>query len=126
MRSGILQRIVPIAVNKVPLSINQDIRAYVPKDKKVLADFLSVYLTSQQDALLRLVKWSTTVQSINKETLDAFPVPLPPKDQQVELVKLARVRRKQIERERERSRDLERLVASEIEDVILGTKQINQ
>ena len=69
VRSGILQRVVPIAVNRVPVSINQDLRALIPRDQRLSSDYLAAYLNSQQGALLELVKWSTTVQSINKEEL---------------------------------------------------------
>jgi restriction endonuclease S subunit len=42
VRSGILQRTVPIAVNHVAAAINQDLRAFVPKNKdQLLPDWLS-------------------------------------------------------------------------------------
>lgn len=78
VRSGILQKKVPIAVTKKEVSINQDIRSFTPKTSKLLPDFLLAYLETKQKDLLNLVKWSTTVQSINKEELESFPVPIPP------------------------------------------------
>lgn len=86
VRSGILQKMVPVAVTRERLSINQDMRAYTPKSGNVLPDFLLAYFEAKQEELLRLVKWSTTVQSINKEELESFPVPLPPIEIQKKIV----------------------------------------
>jgi type I restriction enzyme S subunit len=72
VRSGILQKTVPIAINRVPVSINQDIRAFTLLDDRFIPDFVANYLQLKQDELLRLVKWSTTVQSINKEEIEAL------------------------------------------------------
>ena len=54
------------------------VRAFTPRNGNVLPDFLLSYFEAKQEDLLHLVKWSTTVQSINKEELESFPVPLPP------------------------------------------------
>lgn len=78
VRSGILQKAVPVAVTRERVSINQDMRAFTPRNETVLPDYLLAYFEAKQEELLHLVKWSTTVQSINKEELESFPVPLPP------------------------------------------------
>ena len=101
VRSGILQRIVPIAINRVPVSINQDMRAFTPTDNRILPDFLGYYLSVRQDELLRLVKWSTTVQSINKEEMDFFQIPVPPIEVQKSLIQLMEQARAKINSERE-------------------------
>jgi len=127
VRSGILQRTVPIAVNRVPVSINQDIRAFVPRDPQQLSsDFLAAYMEAQQQALLRLVKWSTTVQSINKEELEAFPVPLPPAPLQDKIVAGVKIRKQEIAREREAADRLARDINAELEALILGTKKMSE
>ncbi|GAB6268813.1 MAG: restriction endonuclease subunit S [Smithella sp.] len=126
VRSGILQRTVPVAVNEVAAAINQDIRAFVPKNRdQLLPDYLAALLDSQQVALLRLVKWSTTVQSINKEELDRFPIPLPPLPIQLKIVEVVVVGREKIAREREAADRLTREINAEIEALILGTKKLN-
>jgi len=86
VRSGILQRLVPVAVTRESVSINQDMRAFTPRRGDALPDFLLAYFEAKQERLLRLVKWSTTVQSINKEELESFPVPLPPIEIQQKIV----------------------------------------
>ncbi len=127
VRSGILQHTVPVAVNKVDTAINQDIRAFVPKNgHKILSDYLADFLSAQQGALLRLVKWSTTVQSINKEELDSFPVPLPPLPIQREIVAVVAASRKEIARERTVAETLARDIDAEVEALILGTKKVKE
>lgn len=120
VRSGILQRLVPIAVNRVPVSINQDMRAFTPKDGRLLAEFLACYLNARQPALLRLVKWSTTVQSINKEELEGFPIAVPPLDVQREIVRQVQAARTEIARLRELVVQRARGAHAEVEAAILG------
>ena len=124
VRSGILQRTVPIAVNRVPVAINQDLRAYVPKDHRLLTEFLAAYLNSQQDVLLHLVKWSTTVQSINKEELDSFLVPRPPLTVQEQVIEWVAAGRAEISREREAAERLAKEISAETEAIILGSKTL--
>jgi restriction endonuclease S subunit len=127
VRSGILQRIVPIAVNRVPVSINQDIRAFVPRDSQQLSsDFLAAYMEAQGQALLRLVKWSTTVQSINKEEIERFPVPLPPVPLQDKIAADVKARKQEIARKREAADRLVLEINSEIEALMLGTKTLRE
>lgn len=127
VRSGILQRTVPIAVNRVPVSINQDIRAFIPRSsQQVLPGFLAAYLEAQQQNLLHLVKWSTTVQSINKEELEAFPVPLPPLAVQNKIVADVSARKKEIAREREAAEKLAKKISAEVEALILRTKPLKE
>ena len=124
VRSGILQKIVPVAVTKETVSINQDIRAFRPRTGELLPDFLLAYLQSKQDDLLRLVKWSTTVQSINKEELESFPVPLPPVDIQQKIVSEVTKYQDAVKRSEE---DGERTIESarmQIEQMILGTRPV--
>ncbi|HKZ86561.1 MAG TPA: restriction endonuclease subunit S [Anaerolineae bacterium] len=124
VRSGILQRIVPVAINRVPVSINQDMRAYTLVSDRLLPEFLASFLEAKQGDLLKLVKWSTTVQSINTEDLDAFPIPVPPLDIQREIVRRVEAGRAEIAREREAAARWAREAEAEVEALILGTKKL--
>jgi type I restriction enzyme S subunit len=125
MRSGILQRIVPIALNRVEVSINQDIRAFTLINDQVTPDFLALYLEAREKDLLKLVKWSSTVQSINADDLDNFPVSVPPKEAQEKIVKLAYESRAEIARQRERAAHIRQEAEAEVESLILGTQKIS-
>jgi len=126
VRSGILQRVVPVAISRIPVAINQDLRAFTIKDPRLLPDFLLHYLSVRQDKLLRLVKYSTTVQSMNKEELEAFPVSVPPLDVQREIVDMVAKRRAEIARERYRAAKRAVDVAREVEEMILGIRPAGQ
>ena len=88
--------------------------------------FRSALLNSQQGALLQLVKWSTTVQSINKEELDRFPIPLPPLPIQREIVACVAAGRAEIAHEREAADRIAREINAEVEALILGTKKVSE
>jgi type I restriction enzyme S subunit len=125
VRSGILQHTVPISIARVPVAINQDMRAFTVTDKRLYPDFLLHYLNARQDALLRLVKYSTTVQSINKEELEAIPVPLPPIEVQQEIVGMVNRLRKRIAEERKTAEQRSALATREVEEMILGIRPVS-
>jgi restriction endonuclease S subunit len=124
VRSGILQRKVPVAMTLVDVSINQDIRAFTPRTDDILPEFLLTYFETKQDDLLRLVKWSTTVQSINKEGLEDFPIPLPPKDIQEEIVMAVAEIHNKIENLKKESDYIHQNAERKIEDMILGIRPV--
>jgi type I restriction enzyme, S subunit len=123
-RSGILQRKVPIATNKVSVSINQDMRAFTLTGDKLLPEFLAFYLESKQNDLLKLVKWSTTVQSINKEELESFPIPIPPLEVQQTLMAHIQDRKAEIASEREAIKGKTNEAKAILEALILGSKTL--
>lgn len=125
VRSGILQHKVPIAVNMVEVSINQDMRALIPKpDAPISADFLSIYLRCMQHKLLSQVKWSTTVQSINKESIEALEIPLPPLDIQKRLVEKVYSQCKIIDQLKAEADQKTQQAKTDVEAMILGIKPV--
>jgi len=125
VRSGILQRFVPIAINEVPVSINQDIRAFTVTDERLLPDFLAYFLEARSNDLLNLVKSSTTVQSINREELEDYPIPLPPVNVQQRIVEEAEKMRAEVTGKRDSAKQLSEGIKAEIEAMILGTKKMD-
>ena len=76
-RSGILRKYLPVAMNMIPMAINQDIKALLP-NADVLPDFVLQSLTHHGDHILaRCLKSGTTVESIEFPWLKAFTVPIP-------------------------------------------------
>ncbi|MFP4453220.1 MAG: restriction endonuclease subunit S [Desulfobacterales bacterium] len=125
VRSGILQHKVPIAVNMVEVTINQDIRAFTPKpDAPISADFLAIYLRCMQHKLLSQVKWSTTVQSINKESIETIEIPLPPLDMQKRLVEKVYSQRKIIAQLKAEADQKKQHAKADVEAMILGIKPV--
>ena len=125
VRSGILQHTVPIAVNTVKVSFNQDIRALTPKpDVPVIGDFVAAFLKCTQHKLLAQVKWSTTVQSINKKCIEMIGVPLPPLDIQHNLVNKVKSQRKTIAALKAEADQKSIQAEADVEAMILGIRPV--
>lgn len=88
VRSGVLIHTIPIAVTKLPMAINQDLKALIP-DNRILPEYLGIYFRIYNDKLLPLiVKHSTTVQSINTEQFEKLKIPIPPKNIQQQIISI--------------------------------------
>ncbi len=89
VRSGILRHTIPVAINIVSVSINQDMKAIVPLETILISPYLMALIFGNQKSLLPL--WSKsgcTVESIEMENLLNFEIPLPPINEQVAIAKL--------------------------------------
>jgi len=76
-RSGILRKYLPVAMNVVPMAINQDIKALIPA-AKFSASFLLHALIGNGDRILAsCLKAGTTVESVEFRWLKAFTVSVP-------------------------------------------------
>lgn len=86
VRSGILSRTLPIALNKEPVTINQDMRAFVPADG-VSSNYLAWQLIAKERAILaECSKHGTTVASIEGPAFARFPITLAPAEEQTRIV----------------------------------------
>ncbi|MDR6482853.1 restriction endonuclease subunit S [Paraburkholderia terricola] len=86
VRSGILSHTLPVALTKVPVTVNQDMRAFVP-----LLDISPSYLAWQliameQEILDKCSKDGTTVASIEGPSLARFPLRIAPVAEQTRIV----------------------------------------
>jgi type I restriction enzyme S subunit len=85
-RSGILQRILPVAVNAVPVALNQDMKGITPH-AGVDERYLYWMLVWLGDEILRTcTKSGTTVASVEITRLYELPVPLAPLPEQHRIV----------------------------------------
>lgn len=85
-RSSILEHSLPVAINKNPVTINQDLKALIPSDE-VLAEFLYYNIVSKSKDILReCSKDGTTVASINSNLLYEYELPIAPKELQRRVV----------------------------------------
>jgi type I restriction enzyme S subunit len=76
-RSGILRRYLPVAMNMIPMAINQDIKALIPNDGLSSDYLLQVLIANGERILSRCLKSGTTVESIEFSWLKSFTVPIP-------------------------------------------------
>jgi type I restriction enzyme S subunit len=82
MRSGILRHTIPVAINRVPVALNQDMRAISPLPW-VEARFLARLLEGHQQQLLNA--WSkvgSTVESLESDLVGETEIAIPPLLQQ--------------------------------------------
>ena len=82
VRSGILQHSIPVAINEVPVTLNQDIKALLP-GVRVDSRFLAYQITGCQKELREVwVKQGATVESIEHQRMADSQFALPPLEEQ--------------------------------------------
>lgn len=79
VRSGILAHTLPVARTEVDLSLNQDMKALVPKNNDIITDYLLGWFLFSEKDLLGCVKRGATVHSIDIDKLRQMLIPIPPK-----------------------------------------------
>jgi len=85
-RSGILRHTLPVAVNSVPVTINQYLKALTPRNG-ILAEYVAWALRAfSRDILTKISKQGTTVNSLETAKLLSFEVPIAPTEQQRNVV----------------------------------------
>lgn len=80
IRSGVLKHTLPVAINRVPIALNQDMKALVCGGD-VHPDYLAYYLKANEHRILQRVR-GTTADNIPTDTLRAIEVPTPPLPEQ--------------------------------------------
>ncbi|TCB45155.1 restriction endonuclease subunit S [Acinetobacter terrestris] len=88
VRSGILQRTIPIAINTVPVTMNQDMKA-LKFGKRVLVEYIANLIHGNTAQLL--LEWSkegATVESIEHEYLANSLIPVPSLKEQEEITQV--------------------------------------
>lgn len=82
IRSGILKHTLPVAINSVPVTINQDMKAFVPNDT-ITAEFLIYYFKAIEKDVLAGVR-SVTADNIDFKAFQKRTVIVPPLDLQTQ------------------------------------------
>jgi type I restriction enzyme S subunit len=86
VRSGILKHTIPVARNRVEVTLNQDMKAIVA-NSRLRSGFLHWLISGLQNGLLPMwSKQGCTVESIEMGYMTNTPIPLPPPDEQDEIV----------------------------------------
>ena len=87
VRSGILQRKIPVAINEVTVTLNQDMKALSLYKNVMSSEYLKYFIEGNNDSLL--VEWTkegATVESIEHEFLANGKIPIPPLGEQRKIV----------------------------------------
>ena len=83
VRSGILQRTIPIAINTVPVTLNQDMKALSFIEEMNVEFAANFILGNIPPLLLEWSKEGATVESIEHEYLSSSVFPVPPYEEQL-------------------------------------------
>lgn len=75
-RSGILAHSFPVAINRVEVTTNQDLKSLVPKGD-IMPEFLAYFLKSQEKSIInQCSKFGATVHSIDSDRFFSYRVPI--------------------------------------------------
>ncbi|WP_077035146.1 restriction endonuclease subunit S [Pelomonas sp. KK5] len=86
VRSGILSRTLPVALNMTPVTLNQDMRAFVPR-AGVSSEYLAWHLVaSEREILQQCTKDGTTVASVEGGRLASHALAIAPTVEQSRIV----------------------------------------
>jgi type I restriction enzyme S subunit len=86
VRSGILQRTLPVAIAKVPITMNQDMKGIYPVAGINTKYILYYLIYSELQILAQCSKYGTTVASIESERLKNHKIPIAPLSEQLHIV----------------------------------------
>jgi type I restriction enzyme S subunit len=85
-RSGILKRMLPISINNIQCTVNQDLKVIIPHIS-CISQYLKLMLKGFESFILRyLVKEGMTVQSLKYSEFEIQHFPLPPLNEQKRIV----------------------------------------
>lgn len=76
IRSGILKRKLPVAINRLDVAINQDMKAFIP-NASVNVEYLLYYFISMQNNILKNVR-AVTADNIEFSLIRNLLIPVPP------------------------------------------------
>ena len=85
VRSGILQRTIPIAINQVRVTLNQDMKALMFNNLLKVEYAANFIKGNESSLLLELSKEGATVESIEQEYLRRCLFTIPPSDEQTKI-----------------------------------------
>jgi len=86
VRSGILKHTIPVAINIIPVSMNQDMKALKFSKAICSSEFFMRWVQGLNDLLLlEWAKQGATVESIEHNYLKETVIPLPPLEEQIQI-----------------------------------------
>ena len=112
VRGMILARNVPVAINRNPVTINQDMKALVPKTKEITGAYIWATLHLARRKLQTLVRTSGHgTRKLDTPDLMQFPIPSPDPDRLKQVTSLVEHHRLTAEQRQKSRRVLDRVFA---------------
>ena len=84
IRSGILKHTLPVAINAVPITVNQDLKVFIPSER-ILARFMAVQFKMHEKDILTGVR-AVTADNIEFNSLKQRLIIMPPIEAQLRFV----------------------------------------
>ena len=88
IRSGILKHDLPVAINLIPVTINQDMKAFIPNEK-VTAEYLMYYFKAIEKDILSGVR-GVTADNIDFKSFQSRRIVVPPIELQAQFSDFAK------------------------------------
>lgn len=85
-RSGILKRKLPVAINSVECTVNQDMKVIIPHLIEMNRFLQFMFWGLESIILKEYVKFGMTVHSLKYDEFSQMPIPLPPLEEQTRIV----------------------------------------
>ena len=112
VRGMILARDIPVAINRNPVTINQDMKALIPKTKEITGAYIWATLRLAKQKLQMLVRTAGHgTRKLDTPDLMQFPIPLPNPGRLKQVASLVEHHRLMIERRQNSKRLLDRVFA---------------
>lgn len=86
VRSGVLKHTIPVGLNRLPVAINQDMKALQCREG-VDADYIAHFIKAQSPTILQWVR-ATTADNFPIDNLRKLSVPLPPYREQKRIAEI--------------------------------------
>ena len=87
VRSGILKHTIPVAINDIPVALNQDMKAIWLDSDYLSSGFFMRWVQGLNDELLKIwLKQGATVESIEQDYLSDTVMPVPPLSEREHIV----------------------------------------
>lgn len=123
VRSGILARKIPVAINRIPVTINQDMKSLIPNES-LMPEYLKWWIKGNEGIILKNVEQGTTVHRIIWNNMKEMYVPLPPIAIQYDIVAHLDALQEKIEEleklQEKMERDMVELVPSVLQKAFAG------
>ena len=112
VRGMILARDIPVAINRNPVTINQDMKALIPKTKEITGAYIWAALRLAKQKLQMLVRTAGHgTRKLDTPDLMQFPIPLPNPGRLKQVASLVEHHRLMIERRQNSKMLLDRVFA---------------
>jgi type I restriction enzyme, S subunit len=120
VRSGIIQKMLPIAITKVDVTINQDMKALTIWNKINSSYIFHTVQSLSENIRYSCSKGGTTVESIVVPLLLEYLIPLPPLSEQKQIASILSNIDTQIQKEKIHKSNLERLKKGLMQKLLTG------